>query len=107
VEAERDLRAGNRAVTAWARANRADLRGLAGQITGLTDLGPAAQPSLDRLHGALGGHDAAVLLPLLADAHQHMTGHHAALAERIDAVAGHADQIRRESQRQRTRRRSR
>jgi hypothetical protein len=106
VEAERDLRAGNRAVTAWARANSADLRRLAGQISALTDLGAAARPGLDRLHHALGDDDATVLLPLLADIQRHLAAAHAALAERIDAVTGQADQVRQESAHRRTSRRA-
>lgn len=105
VRAERDRRAGERAVTAWAREHGADLRQLAGQITALTDLGPAAQPSLDRLHRALGGTDAAELLPLLADTHGHLPADHAALADRITAVVGDTEQVRRATRRERTRRR--
>jgi hypothetical protein len=94
VLAERDRRAGDRAVTAWARANGADLRQLAGLITALTDLGPEAQASLDRLHEALGGADAASLLTLLADAQRHLPAGHAALADRVTTVTEHADQLR-------------
>jgi hypothetical protein len=94
VEAERDRRAGQRAITAWARANGADLRQLAGQITALTDLGPDAQANLDQLHRALGGSDPATLLPLLADTHQHLPRGHAALAERISTVNDQTDRIR-------------
>lgn len=98
VRAERDRRAGDRAVTAWARSQGADLRQLAGQITALTNLGPEAQPSLDRLHRALGGADAAELVPLLADTHEHLPAGHAALADRVTAVANHADLVRQATQ---------
>lgn len=43
VQATRDRRAADRTVTDWARANAADLRRLAGQITALTDLPAAAR----------------------------------------------------------------
>jgi hypothetical protein len=42
VRAERDRRAGHRAVAQWANDNTADLRRLAGQVTALTDLGDHA-----------------------------------------------------------------
>jgi len=101
VLAERDRRASDRAVTAWARANGADLRQLAGQITALTDLGPAAQPSLDRLHEALGGSDPTVLIALLANAYEHLGRGHATLAGRVTAVADSVDKVRATTQRQR------
>ncbi|BCJ47865.1 hypothetical protein GCM10010168_22240 [Actinoplanes ianthinogenes] len=101
VTAERDRRAGTRAVTDWARDNGADLRQLAGQITALTDLGPHAQDSLDRLHQALGDSDPAALLPLLTAAQQYLPSQHAALAERVSTVTGDADQVRRVTQRRR------
>ncbi|WP_211268688.1 hypothetical protein [Actinoplanes subtropicus] len=105
VTAERDRRAGTRAVTGWARDNGADLRQLAGQVTALTDLGPQAQASLDRLHRALGGSDPATLLPLLSDAQEYLTPRHAALAERIAGVTDDADHVRRVTQRRRERQR--
>lgn len=105
VLAVRDRRAGDRAVDAWAREHGADLRQLAGQITALTDLGPAAQPSLDRLHEALGGGDAADLVPLLADTHEHLAGLHARLASRVRAVHDDTDDVRRTTARQRAHRR--
>jgi hypothetical protein len=101
VTAERDRRAGDRAVDAWARANGADLRQLAGQISALTDLDPAAQPSLDRLHEALGGSDTSVLPTLLADAERHLPAGHPALAERVRAVGEHVDRVRSTTHRRR------
>jgi hypothetical protein len=104
VQAERDRRAGNRAVSVWARRHGADLRQLAGQITALTNLGAEAQPSLDRLHQALGGDDAAELVALLAAAHRHLPD---ALADRVDAVTSRTDEIRRDEQRHRDESRAR
>ncbi|MCU7723856.1 hypothetical protein ODJ79_09035 [Actinoplanes sp. KI2] len=101
VTAERDRRAGTRAVADWARAHSADLRRLAGQITALTDLEPHAQPSLDRLHHALGDADPAALLPLLAAARQHLDTQHPALAEQIATVSHQTDQLRQATQQQR------
>ncbi|RZU49654.1 hypothetical protein EV385_1407 [Krasilnikovia cinnamomea] len=105
VTAERDRRAGTRAVTGWARDNGADLRQLAGQITALTDLGPDAQASLDRLHHALGGSDPAALLPLLADTRTYLRPEHAVLADRITTVTEDTDQVRHRTQRRRERQR--
>src|SRR5205085_2048726 len=84
VLAERDRRAGQRAVSRWARDNSADLRQLAGQITALTDLDPDARTAVDRLYGALSGGDPTTLVPLLADARHHLRTAHPALAERVD-----------------------
>jgi hypothetical protein len=101
VLAERDRRAGDRAVTAWARANSADLRQLAGQISALTDLGPDAQPSLDRLHEALGGSDPAALIAVLAGTQEHLGSEHAALAERVTAMGERVDDVRADTHRRR------
>jgi hypothetical protein len=101
VTAERDRRAGTRAIADWARTNSADLRQLAGQITALTDLGPQAQASLDRLHHALGTAEPAALLPLLLATHQHLRTRHADLAEQITAVSQDANQVRRATQQRR------
>lgn len=100
VQAVRDRRAGDRAVSDWARTNGADLRQLAGQITALTDLGPAAQSSLDQLHQALGDTDAAALVPLLAAAQEHLPPEHA-LADQVAAVGRQARQVRQDSHQRR------
>lgn len=101
VRAERDRRAGDRAVARWASNNGADLRQLAGQITALTDLAPAARPSLDRLHDALGEADPAALVRLLSDAQHHLRAGHRALADRVDAVIERVDEVRQRSREQR------
>lgn len=103
VRAVRDRRAGDRAVTEWARTHGADLRQLAGQVSALTDLGPHAQASLDRLHEALGADDPAALVPLLAAAHEHLPEAHGGLADRVAAVARDTDQARDDSGRSRRR----
>ncbi|GLY96582.1 hypothetical protein [Actinoplanes sp. NBRC 103695] len=93
VQAERDRRAGNRAVTRWANDNTSDLRRLAGQVTALTDLDEAAGEALTRLHDALGDPDASALPALLAAAQQHLH-QHPGLAGQIDTVTARTDQIR-------------
>nr|WP_221379193.1 hypothetical protein [Actinoplanes polyasparticus] len=94
VQAERDRRAAHRAVTRWANDNTADLRRLAGQVVGLTDLDDAATETVSRLHGALGDHDASALPGLLAATQPHLPGH-PELAAQIDAVTEQAARIRR------------
>ncbi|MYW07598.1 type III effector protein, partial [Streptomyces sp. SID2563] len=67
VTATRQARAADRSTATWARRNAADLRRLAGQITALTDLPPAARRPLGALHAALAHDDPADLIaPLTA-----------------------------------------
>jgi hypothetical protein len=100
VRAERDRRAGHRAVTRWANDNTADLRRLAGQVTALTDLDDSAAADIGRLHEALAESDAGALPALLAGVQRHLSGH-PDLADQIDTVTKHTDRVRRQSQRQR------
>lgn len=100
VRAERDHRAGVRAVAQWTADNTADLRSLAGQVAGLRNAPAAATADLDRLHRALADPDATALPSLLAAVRQHL-GRHAALAERIDQVTASTDEVRRYTQRRR------
>ena len=95
VQAERDRRAGSRAVDRWANDNTADLRRLAGQITALTDLDDAATETVTRLHDALGDPDASALPALLADTQPHLP-RHPDLAAQIDEVTATTDQVRRQ-----------
>jgi hypothetical protein len=100
VRAERDRRAGHRAVARWANDNTAGLRRLAGRITALTDLGDSAAADLGRLHEALGDPDAAALPGLLARARRHLTGH-PDLAAEVGSVTATADDVRRRTQHRR------
>ncbi|MFC8512469.1 type III effector protein [Streptomyces sp. NPDC057257] len=97
VQATRDRRAADRTVTAWARANAATLRRLAGQITALTDLPAAARTPLEELTAALADNDAAALLGPLTLTHTYLTPGHPELAAHVDDVARHAGQLRRDS----------
>ncbi|MFB7467484.1 HSP18 transcriptional regulator [Streptomyces sp. NPDC056224] len=101
VQATRDSRAADRTVTAWARGNAADLRRLAGQITALTGLPDSAQSAVDDLNVALADHDAARLVRPLTDTRPHLRPEDAELAERIDALTRHADQLRQDTRDQR------
>jgi hypothetical protein len=100
VRAERDRRAGHRAVNLWANDNTAGLRSLAGQISALTDLTPAADADIDRLHQALADPDATALPGLLTAARPHLHAH-PLLTAQIDTITERADQIRRDTARRR------
>lgn len=101
VAAERDKRAGDKAVATWARANAGDLRQLAGQIGALGDLGSGADADLAVLRRALGGDDVADLLGPLADARSHLKAGHPGLAEQVGDVGRAADEARAASDRAR------
>ncbi|MFE3323401.1 type III effector protein [Streptomyces sp. NPDC059176] len=88
VTATRQARAAERATVTWARANAADLRRLAGQITALTDLPSAARRSLDALHAALGHDDPAGLIAPLTATRPHLAAAHPDLTARLDHLTG-------------------
>ena len=100
VRAERDRRAGSRAVARWANDNTADLRRLAGQIASLDDLDPDAAGPIRRLHHALADADARALPALLADAQQHLH-RYPDLAGQVDTVTARTEQVRRDTQQDR------
>ncbi|MEU3464307.1 type III effector protein [Streptomyces sp. NPDC006733] len=97
VQATRNRRAADRTVTAWARDNAADLRQLAGQITALTDLPARAETPLAQLADALAHSEAVHLLAPLTDSRTHLQAGHRDLAERIDIITQHTDQLRRKA----------
>ncbi|WP_093642736.1 hypothetical protein [Streptomyces sp. 2224.1] len=97
VQATRDHRGANRTVTEWARRHAAELRGLAGQITALTDLPAAARASLDNLNRALAGNDPATLMEPLLTAEPYLQQCRPDLAARITALGEHAAQLRQAS----------
>ncbi|SFW87233.1 HSP18 transcriptional regulator [Amycolatopsis australiensis] len=97
VDAERGRRAGDRAVADWARRNSAILRQLAGRVSALDGLGPAAQESADRIGAALGDDDPATLLPPLAAARAHLTDAHAGLARQLGEISEQTDRLRRDA----------
>lgn len=97
VQAARDRRAGERAVTQWARDNAARLRRLAAQITALDDLDAASQESVDRVLHALGGDDTATLLAPLAEAGAQLEDTHPKLAGQVADINETTDQLRTEN----------
>ncbi|MFE7093354.1 HSP18 transcriptional regulator [Streptomyces erythrochromogenes] len=101
VQATRDARAADRTVTAWARDNAADLRRLAGEVTSLTGLPAGADGAVGALNQALGGDDAAGLIGPLAGTRPHLGTGDAELADRIDAMTRHTEQLRQDSNDQR------
>ncbi|WP_442812977.1 HSP18 transcriptional regulator [Streptomyces sp. NBC_01343] len=102
VQATRDTRAADRTVTAWARDNAADLRRLAGQITALTGLPASARRAVEDLNAALGDNDAARLVRPLTDTRPHLRPEDTALAEDIDAMTRHTQQLRQDTHDQRS-----
>jgi hypothetical protein len=101
VDAQRDKRAGDRAVGEWARRNAGSLRKLAGQVSALEGLGAAAQDSADRVGDALGTDNPADLLTPLAASHAHLVEQHRGLADQLTAIAEHTDRLRRDAATQR------
>ncbi|WP_412077469.1 HSP18 transcriptional regulator [Streptomyces xanthophaeus] len=102
VQATRDTRAADRTVTAWARDNAAHLRRLAGQVTALTGLPASAEGAIGDLNLALADNDAARLVRPLTATRAHLRPEDAAIAERIDALTRHTDQLRRHTHDQRS-----
>ncbi|MFI5868375.1 hypothetical protein [Streptomyces sp. NPDC051546] len=102
VQATRDTRAAERTVTAWARDNAADLRRLAGQVTSLTGLPADAESAVGDLNLALGDNDAARLVGPLTDTRRHLRPQDSELAERIDALTQHTEQLRQQAHGQRS-----
>ncbi|MFH8797011.1 type III effector protein [Streptomyces sp. NPDC017941] len=95
VQDTRNRRAADRSLTAWAQANAADLRQLAGQVTALTDLSAGARTPLTRLARALADDDAASLITPLADTRTHLEARHPDLAARVETLTHTADRLRR------------
>ena len=101
VRDERDRRAGDRAVAAWARRNSGELRRLAGRVSAIEGLPAAAQRDIDVVQDALGGDDAAALVDPLAAAGTHLAGADAHLAELVRSVTDRVDRVRRDMHSQR------
>lgn len=95
VRVTRDERAGDRAVTRWARGNAAILRELAGQVSALSDLDAAGRHHARQVHVALAGDDPATLLAPLTDARAHVAVDHPRLADQITTVTTDAERQRR------------
>ncbi|MGX7827969.1 HSP18 transcriptional regulator [Actinokineospora sp. 24-640] len=101
VRAERDRRAGARAVNDWAQRNSAALRGLAGQVAAVDGLTGKARRSVADVHNALGEDDPAALLAPLAEAAPFLRASHPALATRITTITDQTRQVRQDTSDQR------
>ncbi|MGW1966610.1 type III effector protein [Streptomyces sp. NPDC001935] len=102
VQATRDQRAADRSVATWAHDQAAALRQLAGTITALPDLPPAAADALATLQAALGSSDPAQLLGPLSDAAAHLRPAHPELADRVNDIGRQAQGMRENGPRQRS-----
>lgn len=102
VQATRDTRAAERTVTAWARNNAADLRRLAGEVTSLTGLPASADHALGELNQALADNDPARLVQPLTATRAHLQPETGDLAERIDALTRHTEELRQDTRDQRS-----
>jgi hypothetical protein len=100
VRAERDKRAGDRAVALWARENSASLRRLAGQVSASGGLDVDARTRVD---DALAADDPAALLSPLVAARPDLRADHAALADEIGSVTRRTEQVRQDTQDRRDR----
>lgn len=103
VQATRDARAGDRAVAAWARENAAELRQIAGQVSGAGGLSQAGRRQARALATSLTGDDPAELLAPLTAARRHLLDEHPHLAERVDQVSRRVSKVRADTQRRRER----
>jgi hypothetical protein len=97
VDAERDRRAGDRAVADWARRNSAVLRQVAGQVSALDGLDTPARDTAVEVGTALGDNDAAALLPHLTALRGQLSPEHAGLSARLDAISDQTEQLRQEA----------
>ncbi|MFC9825154.1 type III effector protein [Streptomyces erythrochromogenes] len=89
VQATRQRRAADRTAATWARANAADLRRLAGQITALAHLTPEARSAQAALHAALGAADASDLLGPLVGMRPYLDARHTGLIDSLNALEAH------------------
>jgi hypothetical protein len=97
VRAERERRAGDRAVAKWADENVIGLRKLAAQVSALDgdeSLDSDARRHVDTVTQALGQSDTAALLSRLAEAHPHLLATHPDLADKIASITDQGNQAR-------------
>jgi hypothetical protein len=93
VRAERDRRAGDRAVAAWAQRAAGTLRQLAAEVIAAEGLTTGSDHTLTDIRAALADNDPTALLGPLREAREHLdTYPH--LADRINAILDQTDQMR-------------
>ncbi|MEU6641217.1 HSP18 transcriptional regulator [Saccharomonospora sp. NPDC046836] len=97
VRAERNRRAGERAVASWAKENSATLRRLAAMVSAVEGASPPARQQIDQVHRALGDSDVVILLEQFAGLGPHLKATHPALAEQLDDVTVHTERLRQDT----------
>lgn len=97
VQAERDRRAGQRAVRTWAQDNSEVVRKLAALVGSAGDVGDEAKPYVDVVSRKLGNDDPVLLIAPMVSAADQLRDSHPDLAVQIDGVNSEVEQVRREA----------
>ncbi|MFI5615666.1 HSP18 transcriptional regulator [Amycolatopsis sp. NPDC051903] len=97
IDAQRDRRAGDRAVSDWARRNAAVLRQLAAHVTAAEGMSAAGRRAAAGVAKALAADDASALLEPLAAARRHLLAGHAELAGRVGDIGAETGRVRDEA----------
>lgn len=97
IDAQRDRRAGDRAVSEWARRNAAVLRQLAAHVTAAEGMSAAGRRAAAGVARALAADDASALLEPLAATRRHLVAGHADLAGRVGDVDAESGRVRDEA----------
>ncbi|GAA1251946.1 DUF3156 family protein [Prauserella halophila] len=97
VQAERDRRAGQRAVRAWAQDNSEVVRKLAALVGSLDDVGDEARVHVDVVSRTLGDDDPVLLISPMVSAAAHLRDSHPDLAAQVDGVNSEVEQARRDA----------
>ncbi|MEV0074486.1 MULTISPECIES: HSP18 transcriptional regulator [unclassified Amycolatopsis] len=94
IDAQRDRRAGDRAVSEWARRNAVVLRQLAARITVAEGMSAAGRRAAAGVAQALAADDASALLEPLAAARRHLVAGHADLAGSVGDIGAESGRVR-------------
>ncbi|OLT44206.1 hypothetical protein BJF85_20225 [Saccharomonospora sp. CUA-673] len=97
VQAERDRRAGERAVRAWAQANSGAVRTLAAMVSAVEPADESTRLKVDVVYRRLGEDDPVALLEPLAAVAEPLHATRPELAEQVDELNAQVQQARREA----------
>ncbi|MEV4603941.1 HSP18 transcriptional regulator [Amycolatopsis sp. NPDC049253] len=97
IDAQRDRRAGDRAVSDWARRNAAVLRRLAAHVTAAEGMSAAGRRAAADVSQALAADDASALLEPLAATRRHLVAGHADLAGQVGDIGTESARVRDEA----------
>ncbi|MEV6898733.1 HSP18 transcriptional regulator [Amycolatopsis sp. NPDC051372] len=97
IDAQRDRRAGERAVSEWARGNAASLRQLAAHVTAAEGMSAAGRRAAAGVARALAEDDASALLAPLGETRRHLAADHAELAARVGELGEETVRVRDEA----------